>query len=192
MSTLPETPLGDPIAAEMRQIGSRWGHLLVLGILLIILGTLAIMFSFIASLAVALMFGIVLAVSGLVQIVTSFWASQWRGFFLELLVGLLYLIAGVFMMRHPVATIAAITLVMAFGFMIGGVMRIAFGITHRVVGAGWVLVNGIISLILGIWLWVNWPWEFWVVGLFAGIDLIFLGWTWVMLGAAVKPRPAQM
>ena len=188
MSTIPETPLGDPIADELRQIGNRWGHFLALGIILIILGTLAIMFSFIASLAVALTFGILLAVGGVVQIVTSFWASRWGGFFLGLVLGLLYLVAGIFMVRHPISAIEAITLVMAFAYMVGGIMRIAFGATHRVVGAGWVLVNGIISLVLGIWIWVMWPWKtLWVPGLFVGIDLLFLGWSWVMLGAAVKP-----
>ncbi len=193
MSIGTQTPLGGPITSELQQIGNRWGHFLTLGIILVILGTLAIIFSCIASMAVALTFGIVLAVSGLVQIVTSFWASRWSGFFIELLVGLLYLVAGIFLIRHLGAAIAALTLFMAFAYIIGGVMRIAFGITHRVVGSGWVLLNGILSLILGIWIWVQWPWDtFWVIGLFVGIDLIFLGWSWIMLGAAVKPAKAPM
>jgi uncharacterized membrane protein HdeD (DUF308 family) len=191
MSSGLSAPLGGVFADEINQIGKRWGHFLVLGILLIILGMLAIAFSCVASLAVALTFGIMLVVGGLVQLATAFWARCWRGFFVELLLGLLYLLAGGFVIRHLVAAIATITLIMAFAYIIGGVMRIVFGITHRVVGGGWVLLNGIITLILGIWIWSLWPWESLAIpGLFVGIDLIFLGWSWVMLGLAVKPGHA--
>jgi uncharacterized membrane protein HdeD (DUF308 family) len=193
MSLGTETPLSDPITDELRMIGHRWGHFLVLGVVLIILGTLAIIFSCIASMAITLTFGILLLAGGLVQIVTSFWASKWSGFFLELFLGVLYLVAGGFMIRHPVAAAAGITLVLAVSFVAGGIMRIAFAIAHRGTGDGWVLLNGIITLILGIMIWSRWPWDsLWIIGLFVGIDLIFLGWTWVMLGSAVKPRPARI
>jgi uncharacterized membrane protein HdeD (DUF308 family) len=181
-------PLGGVFADEINRIGRRWGHFLALGIILIVLGILAIMFAFIAGMAVALTFGIVLLAGGLVQLATAFWAQGWRGFFVGLLLGLLYLLAGGFVIRHLVEALATITLVMAFAYIIGGAMRIAFGITHRVVGGGWILLNGVITLILGIWIWSLWPWESLVIpGLFVGIDLIFLGWSWVMLGFAVKP-----
>src|SRR5262249_6060632 len=133
-----------------------------------------------------------LAVGGLVEIVSAFFAGAWRGFFLSLLLGILYLVAGVLIVRHPVAAAAGITLALALAYMVGGAMRIAFAITHRAVGTGWVLVNGIITLILGILIWSQWPWDsLMVVGLFVGIDLIFLGWSWVMLGVAVKPSRTQ-
>jgi uncharacterized membrane protein HdeD (DUF308 family) len=185
-----ETPtLGrDPFVDEMRQIGNRWGHFVALGIALIILGTLAILSPFVATWSLTITFGVLLAVGGIVQIVTSFWAGQWRGFFVQLLLGILYLLAGGFMIRHPLAAAAGITLVLAFAYMAGGIMRIVFALTHRTFGTGWMLLNGGITLILGLMIWSQWPWDaFWVVGLFVGIDMVFLGWSWVMLGLAVRP-----
>jgi uncharacterized membrane protein HdeD (DUF308 family) len=182
----------DPITEEIRCCGSRWGHFLAFGIILILLGTLAIMYSILASVVVALALGIMLAVEGVVEIGSAFWARGWRGFFVSLLLGLLYLIGGVLMITRPLAAIQAITLVLAVFYTMGGAMRIAFAITHRSVGGGWVLLNGVITLILGIWIWSAWPWDsLWVIGLFVGIDMIFLGWSWVMLSFAVKPsKPA--
>jgi uncharacterized membrane protein HdeD (DUF308 family) len=186
------TPLaGDAYADEIRQIGNRWGLFLVLGIILILVGTLAIMYSLFFTLALTFTLGILLAVGGLVQIVTSCWAGQWRGFFVQLILGILYLVAGALMIRHPVAAAAGITLVLAMSYMAGGIMRIAFAISHRTVGTGWVLINGIITVILGSMIWWQWPWDsLLVVGLFVGIDMIFLGWSWVMLALAVKPGRA--
>src|SRR5208283_4064181 len=102
--------------------------------------------------------------------------------------GSLYLAAGVLMINHPLRAAAAITLVLAVAYMAGGIMRIAFAVSHRTVGAGWVLVNGIVTLILGAMIAWNWPWDsLFVLGLFVGIDMLFLGWSWVMLALAVKP-----
>jgi uncharacterized membrane protein HdeD (DUF308 family) len=190
-SAVPQLAPVDPIAEEMRRIGSRWGHFLALGIVLIVLGTLMILNSLSATYAITLAAGILMAGAGLVEIVSAFFAGAWRGFFLSLLLGIFYLIAGLMVFRHPVAAVAGITLILALSYMAGGAMRIAFAVTHRTVGTGWVLLNGVITLILGIMIWNQWPWDSdWVIGLFVGIDLIFLGWSWVMLGAAVKPRPA--
>jgi uncharacterized membrane protein HdeD (DUF308 family) len=183
---------GDPIVEEMRALGRRWGHFLALGIILIIVGSLAIACSFIATLAITLSFGVLLAVGGLVQVATAFWAGAWRGVFLQLVLGILYLVAGAVMIKDPVAAAAVITAVLAISYMVGGLMRIVFALTHRTVGTGWVLLNGIVTLVLGLAVWWQWPWDsFWVIGVFVGIDLIFLGWTWVMLGAAVRPRRTQ-
>jgi len=192
MSMGTQTPLGDPITDEIRLIGNRWGHCLALGIMLIVLGTAAVLYSVFATLVVMGTLGIILVAGGLVQTLTSFWAGGWRGFFVQLILGILYAVAGTIMIRHPVAAASAITLVLALSYIAGGLMRLAFAVTHRTVGAGWILVNGLISLALGLMIWSQWPWDsFWVVGLFLGIDMIFLGWTWVMLGAAVRPSRTQ-
>jgi len=192
MSLGMQTPLGDPIADEIRQLGSRWGHFLALGIMLIVLGTLAIMYSAFATLATVEVLGIILVAGGLVETLTSFWAGGWRGFFVQLILGILYAVAGTIMIRHPVAAASAITLVLAVCYIAGGLMRLAFAVTHRTVGGGWILLNGVITFALGLMIWSQWPWDsLWVVGLFLGIDLVFLGWSWVMLGAAVRPGRSQ-
>jgi uncharacterized membrane protein HdeD (DUF308 family) len=188
MSVETQTPLGDPITEEIRQIGGRWGHFLALGIMLIILGALAIVYSIQATLFAMETLGIILVAGGIVQVFTSFWAGGWRGFFVQLILGIVYAVAGTMMIRHPVAAAEALTLVLALAYIAGGLIRIAFAVTHQTLASGWIVLNGVITFALGLMIWSQWPWaSLWVVGLFLGIDLIFLGWSWVMLGIAVRP-----
>src|SRR4051794_2032931 len=111
MAIEPQLDLGDPIAVELRKIGDRWGHLLALGILFIVLGTLAILASFVATLTLTITFGILIAVGGILQIATSLWSGPWSGRLVHLLLGILYLVAGMVMIKHPIAAAAGITLV---------------------------------------------------------------------------------
>ena len=184
-------PPADPAAAEeTRWIGDHWGAMMALGVVLLVLGTLAILYSVIASLIVALAVSIFLVADGVVLAGTALWAdSCWRSRLLHLLLGILYVACGVLMLKNPFAAVAGFTLVLAALYMAGGAMRVAFAITHRVHGSGWVLLNGVITLLLGILVWSQWPFDsLWVIGLFVGIDMIFQGWAWVMLGATLRPR----
>jgi uncharacterized membrane protein HdeD (DUF308 family) len=82
---------------------------------------------------------------------------------------------------------------LAVAFLVGGAYRILFVVFQRVAGWPWMLLNGIVTFLLGIGIWRQWPESsIWVIGLFVGIDLIFNGWSWVMLALAVKaPAPSE-
>jgi uncharacterized membrane protein HdeD (DUF308 family) len=83
-----------------------------------------------------------------------------------------------------------LTLFLAISLLVGGTMRLIFGLVQDFAGRGWVLLNGLITLLLGVAIWRQWPESSnWVIGLFVGIDLIFSGWSWVMLGLLVKSAP---
>ena len=76
--------------------------------------------------------------------------------------------------------------------LVGGLFRIIGSLMYQFPHWGWTLVGGIINLALGIMIWEQWPEaSLWVIGLFIGIDLIFTGWTWVMLALSVKRRGLQ-
>ena len=74
---------------------------------------------------------------------------------------------------------------------VGGVVRLVYALLENFPGRGWVLLSGLINVLLGIAIWRQWPESsYWVIGMFIGIDLIFNGWSWVMLGMIVKsPTP---
>ena len=97
------------------------------------------------------------------------------------------------MVEHPVQAAEGLTLMLAAAFLLGGVMRVIFALIHSFAGRGWVLLNGFISVLLGISIWRQWPESsLWIIGLFIGIDLVFNGWLWVMLGLMVKaPAPGS-
>jgi len=181
------------VAEDLQELRRNWGWFLVLGIALIVLGVGAIGSAFVATLATVMTFGILVLAGGSVEIVSSVWARRWGGFFLHLLAGILYVVIGFLMVTRPLAAAAGLTLMLAALFFVGGMFRIIAALSHRFHGWGWVLLNGIITLVLGVMIWQDWPEAaFWVIGMFLGIDLVFAGMSWVMLGMAVRniPTPA--
>lgn len=177
---------------ELEAIRAQWVWLLVLGIVLVVAGTLALGAPLVASLATALFFGAMLLVGGVAQLVGSFWTRDWSGFFLMLLMGLLYVALGLLFLNRPVSALEALTLLLACALMVGGAFRIVGSLMQRFPQWGWICASGVLNLVLGILIWQQWPFSgFWVIGLFVGIDMIFDGWTWIMLALRLKrlPRP---
>jgi uncharacterized membrane protein HdeD (DUF308 family) len=173
--------------AEREHLGKHWFWLLLLGILLILVGLVAIGHAFLATLASVIFLGTLFIVGGVMEIVNAFWARAWRGFWMHLLGGILYAVLGFFLVQQPLESAIAFTLVMAVAFFIGGLFRIVLALVERFHGWGWVLLNGLVTLTLGIMIWRRWPEaSFWVIGLFVGIDLVFNGWSWVMVAVAVR------
>ena len=91
------------------------------------------------------------------------------------------------MMNHPVQAAVGLTLMLAAAFMVGGIVRIVGASVERFHGWPWVMINGFITLFLGIYIWRHFPESaFWVIGLFVGIELIFSGWTWIMMAIGLS------
>jgi uncharacterized membrane protein HdeD (DUF308 family) len=177
-------------AAEER-LRSKWGWFLVLGILLILAGAVAISRPAISTLTVVELIGYLLLFGGGVEIASGIWAGSWGGFFLHLLCGLLYLFLGAFVIERPLENALIYTYILAIFFVASGLVRMVMSLAHRFHGWGWMFFSGLITFALGIMIWRQWPEAaLWVIGTFVGIDLIFVGWSWVMLGAAMKSLPA--
>jgi uncharacterized membrane protein HdeD (DUF308 family) len=179
---------------ELEAIRGNWGWVLALGVILVILGTVAVATPFVASLATAMAFGVLLLIGGAAQLVGAFWTRDWSGFFLSLLMGVLYVVLGLLFVRDPGDALLAMTLLLACTLLVGGLFRIIGSLMFRFPHWGWTLAGGVINLILGILIWQQWPASgLWVIGLFVGIDLIFTGWTWVMMSLALKDlvRPTK-
>src|SRR5947209_770528 len=174
-------------AEELRR---TWGWLLALGVALVVLGVLALSWSVLTTLASVVFFGWLLVVGGVLAVVHAFLRRRWGGFFLELFAGILYTVVGLMVVANPAATAVALTLVISVFLMVGGVFRILTALTARFHHWVWVLLNGVVSLALGLMIWRQWPWSgLWVIGLFVGIDMIFYGWSLVMLAVAVRRLP---
>jgi uncharacterized membrane protein HdeD (DUF308 family) len=166
--------------------------LLVLGVLLIVVGLVAISASFIATLATVVILAILLMIGGIVEIVDAFLGRGWRGFWLHLLFGILYLVMGFIMVQRPLAAAAIFTLVLAAFLLVGGIFRIIVSLMERFHGWTWVLLNGIITFILGFLIWQEWPEAaYWVIGLFVGIDMLFDGWSLVITALTIRSSTAQ-
>lgn len=175
---------------ELQELRKNWGWFLALGILLVVAGCVAISAYFVAALASLAVIATILLIGGGVELVSSLRAGHWRGFFVHVLSGILYLILGLLMVRRPEAAASVFTLMLAAAFLAGGLVRIIAAIAHRFPGWGWVLLNGVVTLGLGILIWMEWPEiSFWIIGVFVGIELIFSGWSWIMLALWAKNVP---
>ncbi len=178
-----------PVVADLEQFSRNWGWFLALGIVMIVLGTLALGSALFVTLVSMIFFGWLLVFSGIFEAVQSFWQKQWGGFFLHLAVGILYAIVGFMLIANPGASAVALTLLMAIFFIVAGIFRIVAALSMRFPHWGWMLLSGIAALILGLLIWRQWPASgFWIIGLFIGIELIFTGWSWVMLSLVARRR----
>lgn len=182
----------DVLRAERDSLRKLWILMLVLGVVLIAVGLVAMSVPFLFTVGVVVILGFLFLTGGLVDIVNAFWARRWRGFWVNLLAGILYLVMGFLMTQRPLATAAAFTLMIAAVLFIGGLFRIAITLIERFHGWVWGLINGVISVVLGVMIWQAWPESaFWVIGLFVGIDMLFAGWALVMTALTVRDVAAK-
>jgi uncharacterized membrane protein HdeD (DUF308 family) len=185
-----DTPLGGFYGFSLTEFQKNRGWFLALGILLIVAGTLAIIYDVAATLLSVLFFGWLLIIMGAIEAVQSFWQPRWGGLFLHLMVGILAVVVGFHLVSSPAAGALVLTWVMAIYFMVIGIFRIIAVIAMQFPNWGWVLLSGIITFILGVLIRSQWPISgLWIIGLFIGIDMIFSGWSYVMLALAVKKEP---
>jgi uncharacterized membrane protein HdeD (DUF308 family) len=193
MPLLPENNSSNPKYDDSLRLQDYWAWFFALGTAIMVLGFLAIGAAFITTFTTILVFGILMMGGGVVQLVNACLGRSWRAFFLHLLSGVLYLIVGGLMIERPIGFAVAITLILAVAFLASGTLRILLALIERFPGWGWVLANGIITLMLGIAIWRRWPEDsLWVIGLFVGIELVFNGLSWVMFGLLVKaPGPQE-
>lgn len=187
MSLAPQVDPASIHSAEKECLRKSSFWLLILGALLIVVGLVAISSSLLATLATVVMVGTLLIIGGVVEIVDAFLARGWRGFWMHLLAGILYVVLGFLLVQRPLAAAAFFTLMLAAAFFVGGLFRIIVAVSERFYGWVWVLLNGIVTLILGIMIWREWPEAaFWVIGLFVGIDMLFAGWSLVITASTVR------
>jgi uncharacterized membrane protein HdeD (DUF308 family) len=180
---------GGPSVGEDLRRNRVW--FLLLGALLVFAGTLAIGFPVAATLVTVELFGFILLVAGSAEIVSCFWARRVGSAVLRVLGGMLYLFVGVVMVERPGLGAAGYTLILAMFFIAAGAVRIALAVGSRFAGWGWVLAGGVVSVLLGLMIWREFPAAaLWVIGTFVGIDLIFNGVSWLMLGLAAGSLPA--
>ncbi len=160
----------------------RW--FIALGALLIVLGIIAMVAAVTATMVTVLFFGILLLIAGLVQIVHAVSAIRWQGFLLHLLGGILYTVIGSLMLIDPVAGAIGLTMLLAFFFIVGGVLKTTLGIQAESV---WFTFSGGLDLLLGMLIWLGWP-EIatWIIGLFIGIELLFAGIALVLIASRLR------
>ncbi|MGE4246777.1 MAG: HdeD family acid-resistance protein, partial [Parvibaculaceae bacterium] len=158
---------------------------------LIVLGTGAILFPFITTIAAKIFLGWLFLIGGVVQIAHAFSTKGWSEFLLSLLIGLLYAVAGAWLAFLPLTGIITLTILLAVLFIFEGVMEVGIAIRMRPQnGWGWMLAAGIVAILVGVLIIAQLPSSAtWAIGLLVGINMISTGWAYLFLAmAAGKSR----
>lgn len=172
---------------EIAEVRKNWGWFLALGILLVLLGFAVISSSFYATIFSVFMLGFFLLGAGIVQVIQAFLARKWSGFFLSLMLGILYLLLGFFCVSQPGVAAISLTLWIAAFLIVGGVFRMIVSLMMRSENWGWLFFNGVITFILGMMIYAEWPFSgLWIIGLFVGVDMILSGLSWITLALTAK------
>ncbi|HXY34540.1 MAG TPA: HdeD family acid-resistance protein [Planctomycetaceae bacterium] len=183
------------VTHELQHLRTRWLWLLLLGILLVVAGAAAIIVppaTVGTTLAVTIVLGVLLMIGGVAMIVTSFWVGKWSGFLIQMLVGLLYVACGFVMTEKPVVSAVAMTVFIAVSFIVLGIFRSIGALMLRFPEWGWALLNGVITFLAGIVIYRQLPFDaLWVIGLLVGLEMIFNGWTWIMLAVKLRQLSRQ-
>jgi uncharacterized membrane protein HdeD (DUF308 family) len=166
-------------SALAQSIREHWVLFLIEGIVLVVLGILAVIIPVVATIAVTIFLGWLFLISGAVGLVTTFWARHAPGFWWSLLSAVLAIAAGIVLLAWPISGAVSLTLLLIVFFTIEGVLTIMYALEHKkdLSGRwGWMLVSGIIDLVLAAIILAGLPGTAaWALGLLVGINMLFGG-----------------
>ncbi len=164
------------------------GWSIALGFLMILAGIIAICAPLFAGVLIVYVVAWTAIFNGVAQLIYGFRAHSGGKLVLEVLLGLLYIVAGIFILMHPGGGLLALTLIIASFLLVYGVIALVLAFQMRPhPGWGWILFDAIITILLGALIWAHWPINSaWVIGTLVGISFIASGVSRLMLSFAVR------
>ena len=170
-----------------QEISRTWAWSLLLGVLITILGVVALGGMWATTLASVRIFGLLLVVAGLLETIVAIGTRHARGLLVRALTGVLSVAIGSVLMRYPSSSVAALTMLLVLLFLTSGLLRTLTAVILRYPAWEWTALECIGAAILGVLLWVSEPVSsLWVIGMFVGLGLIFRGVAWVMFALAAR------
>ncbi len=174
------------------RVASRRSEFLWLGIAMTVIGILAIIFPFIATLTVELMIGWLLLLAGIVTLGSSFSVHGTGPFFGTLLLSLLYLGLGIYFLTHPGVGIVVLTMVVAALLMVEGAVQLTFSFDMQSKGGWfWMLLSGLVSIAAGLLIAAGLPGtSLFALGLLVGVSFLSTGIAFIVLSRSI-PKPLE-
>ncbi|HEY1941649.1 MAG TPA: DUF308 domain-containing protein [Roseiarcus sp.] len=178
------------LGAAIEHLRGKWGAIVAFGLLLILLGAAALVFTVAATVATVTVNGVFFLVAGAAEIGIGAHAQRWSSFFLWIVGGVLYLAAGLFCIINPTFLSLALTLALGAGLIAAAAVRAYLAIQlppgqQR----GPVLLAALVTFLLGLVIVMHWPSDsVYVLGALLGVDLLFHGAGWVMFGMGLRER----
>jgi uncharacterized membrane protein HdeD (DUF308 family) len=182
------SPAPHSLGEGVRALHSKWGWLVAFGVISVIAGLIALSSVAMATASAILIVGVMMLVAGVSEIIAAFGMRTWGRTVLFVLLGALYCFAGIICLQNPFKAATILTLMLGVALIIGGLVRIFLAMGMKQGSPwGWVVFSGIISFLLGVIIVAHWPVSsFFTLGIFLGIDLVFIGSGWINMGLAFR------
>jgi uncharacterized membrane protein HdeD (DUF308 family) len=179
-------------SSDLVRSASTWS--ILWGVSLICLGMLAVAAPMIAAVAVNALIAWLIVLAGVVHLVVAFHSREAGSVVWRLLVGLAYVCFGGYLIARPALGVVTLTLLLASLFLVEGIFNIIlFFRTPSTLRSSWFLLDGIVTLLLGLMIYMQWPSSSaWAIGTLVGVSLIFSGVTRVMVSLAVRKASASV
>ena len=164
------------------------GASLLLSVLLIIFGVFAIALPIVSSIGVAIVIGWLVILAGITQLIQAFRSEGVGHIVWKLVVAAFYLVAGGYLLAHPALGAVSLTLVLSVFLFAEGITDVfAYFSIPKSVRSPWMLVDGVVTLVLGFLIWNQWPSNsLWVIGMLVGISMVMTGIARLMMTLAVR------
>jgi uncharacterized membrane protein HdeD (DUF308 family) len=175
----------DPVALE--RLRHRWGWIVFFGVVVALFGLAALTLVVSATIASVFLIAIFMIVAGGGEIAMGISSRDWGHFFLWIIAGLFYIVAGAFALAQPFVAAAVFTLTLGIAMLVTGLLRIYFGLRLKKGMRGLVILAGLVTFFVGILIIVGWPTNsLFILGLLLGLDLLFWGSGWVAFGLRLR------
>jgi uncharacterized membrane protein HdeD (DUF308 family) len=181
------------LGAGIEALRGKWGWIVALGVLFAIAGVIALGSVITATVVSVLFVGAMMVVAGIGEIIHAFAIRSWGRFALWLLLGALYVVAGISVYVNPLLAASFLTLILGAALVASGLLRIVIAFQMRSgTPWGWVVLSGVITLLLGGIILMHWPASsLFVLGVLLGVDLLFIGFGWILVGLALRARAGR-
>lgn len=195
MESTTEYPESNTNVTLSNTLQGNWRPLLYAGIVLSVIGLIAIVAPFLTGISIAMLVGALLVVGGLFHFVGAFKGQGWAGFVWQILLGAIGVVAGLVILFNPLFGLLTLTLVVIGYLFASGVVEILMG--YRLRGEKnwfWSVVSGVLGIALAVLLWSGFPsTALWAVGLLFGINLFLTGTSMVAiaLGGRTADEPTE-
>ncbi|MFO1149146.1 MAG: HdeD family acid-resistance protein [Alsobacter sp.] len=182
------SPLGPSLGSALEALRGRWGWIVGIGVLLLVFGMVALGSVVTATVASVWTVGLMMILSGASEMAHGFAMKTWGKSILWIILGLLYGLAGVFTFMNPLLAAGVLTLLLGAGLVASGIVRIILAFQMKSCQPWiWVVLSGLVTVLLGGMILAHWPASsLYVLGIFLGIDLVFAGVSWIMMGLALR------
>jgi uncharacterized membrane protein HdeD (DUF308 family) len=178
------------LGSGIEALRAKCGWIIALGVIYVLAGLIALYSVVMATVASVFVVGVMMFIAGVSEVINAFQVKSWGKFLLWVVLGALYIIAGIVTFENPLLAAAILTLMLGAALVASGIMRIILAFSMKG-GTPWigVALSGAITLLLGLLILAHWPVSsLYILGLFLGIDLVVAGVSWISVGLGLKSR----